>query len=215
LIRVNAIGVTAHDRKFILAFINQPASVIDPENTMKLAFSTLVLSAGLLATSLASAQVPADLQAKVDAAKVTLADLAKNPAILAAVKEANGKGGMIAGMTNGKWDEIAESDAQVTGISATPASKALAAFSAKHADLNKLYLRDEKGNLVAAGSGGKPLLWNISTRPFFKPVMEGKAWSDSAVKPDASTQVKGVLFAVPVMDGGKAIGLLQSNYTAK
>ncbi len=182
---------------------------------MKFSFSAIVLSAGLLAASLVHAQVPADLQAKVDAAKVTLADLGKNPAVIAAVKDANAKGGIIAGMSNGKWDEVAENDAQVTSVNSNATSKILTAFSGKHAELNKLYLRDEKGNLVAAGSGGKPLLWNIGSRPFFKPVMEGKAWSDSAVKPDASTQVKGVLFAVPVMDGGKAIGLLQSNFTAK
>ncbi len=182
---------------------------------MKLPLSALLLSAGLLAMPEANAQVPADLQAKVDAAKVTLAEFAKNPALVSAVKDANAKGGIIVGMSNGKWDEIAESDAQVTGISGSAASKALAGFAGKHAELNKLYLRDEKGNLIAAGSGGKPLLWNIASRPFFKPAMEGKAWSDSAVKPDASTQVKGVLFAVPVMNGGKAIGLLQSNFTAK
>lgn len=182
---------------------------------MKLTLSTLLLSAGCLIAPFAHAQVPADLQAKVDAAKGKLAELGKNPAVLAATKEANGKGGIIAGMTNAKWDEIAENDAQVNGINGNATSKVLQGFSAKHPELNKLYLRDEKGNLVATGSGGKPLLWNIATRPFYKPVMEGKAWSDSAVKPDASTQVKGVLFAVPVMDGGKAIGLLQSNYTAK
>jgi hypothetical protein len=182
---------------------------------MKHSLTAIILSAGLFAIPVAQAQVPADLQAKVDAAKVTLADLGKNAAVIAAVKDANAKGGIIAGMSNGKWDEVAETDAQVTGINGNATSKVLNGFSAKHAELNKLYLRDEKGNLVAAGSGGKPLLWNIASRPFFKPVMEGKAWSDSAVKPDASTQVKGVLFAVPVMDGGKAIGLLQSNFTAK
>jgi hypothetical protein len=198
-----------------LALDNLIINKVNAEKTMKLSFSTIVLSAGLLAASVAHAQVPADLQAKVDAAKVTLADLGKNPAVIAAVKESNAKGGIIAGMSNGKWDEVAENDAQVAGINGSATSKALTAFSGKHAELNKLYLRDEKGNLVATGSGGKPLLWNIASRPFFKPVMEGKAWSDSAVKPDASTQVKGVLFAVPVMDGGKAIGLLQSNFTAK
>jgi hypothetical protein len=182
---------------------------------MKLTLPILMLSAGFVIAPIAHAQVPADVQAKVDAAKVTLAELGKNPAVLAAVKEANAKGGAIAGMTNAKWDELAETDGQVTGFSSNAASKALQAFSTKHSELNKLYLRDDKGNLVAAGSGGKPLLWNVSSRPFFKGVMEGKAWSDSAVKPDASTQVKGVLFAVPVMDGGKAIGLLQSNLTAK
>lgn len=181
---------------------------------MKSLLAPLFVATALFASA-AQAQVPPELQAKVDAAKLTLADLAKNPAVVAAIKDANAKGGPIAGMSNAKWDELAESDPAVQGIGGNAASKALHAFADKHPELNKLYLRDEKGNLVAAGSGGKALLWNIASRPFFKTVMDGKAWSDGAVKPDASTQVKGVLFAVPVLDGGKAIGLLQSNYTAK
>lgn len=182
---------------------------------MKSYLTPFLVAAALFATSAVHAQVPPELQAKVDASKAALAELAKNPAVLAAAKDANAKGGPIAGMNNAKWDELAETDPQVQGINANAASKAMNAFAGKHTELNKLYLRDEKGNLVAGGSGGKALLWNIASRPFFKTVMEGKAWSDSAVKPDASTQVKGVLFAVPVMDGGKAIGLLQSNHSAK
>lgn len=182
---------------------------------MKLTLSALLLATGLLTMPVANAQVPADLQAKVDAAKVTLAEFAKNPAVVSAVKEANGKGGIIAGMSNAKWDELAETDAQVKGIDANPTSKLIQGFAGKHPEMNKLYVRDEKGNLVASGSGGKTLLWSIAARPFFKVAMEGKAWSDSAVKPDPTTQVKGVAFVVPVMDGGKAIGLLQSNFTAK
>lgn len=182
---------------------------------MKLTLSTLIVSAGLLIAPTVQAQVPADLQAKVDAAKVALAELGKNPAVIAAIKESNAKGGVIAGMSNAKWDELAENDPQVKGIDNNATSKILQGYATKHLEVNKLYLRDEKGNLVAAGTGGKTLLWNIGSRPFFKPVMEGKAWSDGAVKPDPTTQVKGVAFIVPVMDGGKAIGCLQSNYTAK
>lgn len=176
--------------------------------------SAILGTAFLLFVPLAHAQVLADMQAKVDAAKATLAEFAKTPAIIAAVKDSNAKGGIIAGMSNAKWDGLAEDDSQVTSIDSNATSKLMQSFAAKHPDYNKLYLRDEKGNLVAAGAGGKTLLWNIGTRPFFKPVMEGKAWSDSTVKPDPTTQVKGVLFIVPVMDGGKAIGALQSNLTA-
>ena len=182
---------------------------------MRAIIATVLLASGLSFGSLAQAQVPADLQAKVDAAKSVMAEFAKTPAVIAAVKDSNAKGGIIAGMSNAKWDELAENDAQVTAIDNNPASKLLQGFAAKHPEYNKLYLRDEKGNLVAAGTGGKTLLWNIGSRPFFKPVMEGKAWSDGAVKPDPTTQVKGVAFIVPVLDGGKAIGSLQSNFTAK
>ena len=182
---------------------------------MKNSLRSIALIAALLTMPLAHAQVPADLQAKVDAAKVTLTDLGKNPALIAAIKASNSKGGVIAGMSNAKWDELGDADPLVKGIDSNAASKVLQGFAAKNSALNKLYLRDEKGNLVAAGTGGKTLLWNIGSRPFFKPVMDGKAWSDSTVKPDPTTQVKGVALIVPVMDGGKAIGSLQSNYTAK
>jgi len=176
---------------------------------------SIVLLCGLLFSALAHAQISADVQTRLDEAKRTLAELGKVPAVIAAVKDSNGKAGLVPGMSNAKWDELAENAAPVQSLSSNAASKALQEFSAKHSELNKLYLRDEKGNLVAAGSGGKTLLWNVSSRPFFKPVMEGKSWSDNAVKPDPTTQVKGILFVVPVMEGDKAIGLLQSNLTVK
>jgi len=182
---------------------------------MKPSFFALTFIAALFAAPMAQAQVPAELQKQVDTAKLTLADLAKNPAVIAAVKDSNSKGGIVAGMSNSKWDELAETDPQVKSIDNNAISKTLQGFAAKNTALNKLYLRDEKGNLVGAGVGGKTILWNIGSRPFFKPVMEGKAWSDSTVKPDPTTQVKGVALIVPVMDGGKAIGSLQSNYTSK
>lgn len=182
---------------------------------MKTSFSVVLLSAALLGIPVAHAQVPADLQNKVDAAKVTLGELAKNSGVLSALKESNAKGGIIAGMSNAKWDELSETDPLVKEVDSNPTSKIIQGFADKHPEMNKLYLRDQKGNLVASGSGGKTLLWNVSARPFFKGVMEGKSWSDSSIKPDPTTQVKGVRFAVPVMDGGKAIGLLQSNFTAK
>lgn len=182
---------------------------------MKATLASMICVVGLLSGSFAQAQVPADLQTKVDAAKAALAEFGKTPAIVAAIKDSNAKGGVIAGMSNAKWDELAENDPQVIGIDNNATSKILQGFASKNTALNKLYLRDEKGSLVAAGTGGKTLLWNIGSRPFFKPVMEGKAWSDKDVKPDPTTQVKGVALVVPVMDGGKAIGSLQSNFTAK
>ncbi len=181
---------------------------------MKKLLSIIMLMSGVLTSPLTYGQIPADIQAKVDSAKTALAALGSDAAVVSAVKESNAKGGLVAGMSNAKWDELADNDAVVNGFANSAASKVIKAFATKHSELNKLYLRDEKGNLVAMGSGGKPLLWNIASRPFYKPAMDGKAWSDSAVKPDATTQVKGVLFAVPVMDGGKAIGLLQSNVSA-
>ena len=73
--------------------------------------------------------------------------------------------------------------------------------------LNKLNLRDEKGNLAAfSSSSGKPLLYNNAARPPFKGGLAG-AWTDKEIKPDPTTQKKSVQIAAPVLDGGKAAGV--------
>jgi hypothetical protein len=76
----------------------------------------------------------------------------------------------------------------------------------------KLVLRDEKGNLVAASL--KPVIYNNAARPPFANAIKGAAWVDKEVKPDPSSGVKGVQVSAPVMDGGKAIGVLHSAVNA-
>jgi hypothetical protein len=174
--------------------------------------TSLLLTAFALQATPALAALPADLQAKVDTYKKKLVDWAANPVIVKAVKEANAKGGMIPGMTNGKWDELAETDPVVTGILATAASKLVIQWEADKG-INKLFVRDEKGNMVAGS--GKSLIYNAAARPPVKEAMKGKAWNAGEVKPDPTTQIKSVHVSAPVLDGGNVIGVIHTAVTAE
>lgn len=155
----------------------------------------------------ARADLPADVQGKVDGFKKKLTEWAGNAAVVAAVKDSNAKGG-VAGMSNAKWDELADGDSIVKGLQSNEAGKNVTKWEGGDKELGKLNLRDEKGNLVAfSGASGKPLLYNNASRAPFKNGLNG-AWNDKEVKPDPTTQKKSVQIAAPVMDGGKAIGVI-------
>ena len=158
--------------------------------------------------------VPAELQAKVDAYKKKLVEWAANPVFVAAVKESNAKGGLVPSMSNAKWDELADKDPVVIGFQGSAAGKAVSELN-QDKGISKLYLRDEKGNLVAC-SNSKPLLYNNASKPWISnPLKEGKPWSASEIKPDPATQVKGVHVSVPVLEGGKTIGVLHTSVVAE
>jgi hypothetical protein len=57
-------------------------------------------------------------------------------------------------------------------------------------------------------------LYNNANRPPFKNGLAG-AWNDNVVKPDPTTQKKTVQVSVPVVDGGKNIGVLQTAVVAE
>lgn len=137
---------------------------------------------------------------------------AADPTLVSAVKEANAKGGLLPGMTVGKWDGLEESDPVVKSLQTSPAGVKLAALN-QDKGISKLYLRDEKGNLVASTS--KPLLFNNFSRPQFASCFKSEApWNANEVKSDPSTGVKGVHLCVPVLDGKHAIGVLHSSVNA-
>lgn len=152
-----------------------------------------------------------EVAAKVEAYKKKLQEWAANPTLVSAVKEANAKGGAVAGMSNSKWDELADADPAVKGLQTSAAGKFLTKLE-EDKGISKLYLRDEKGNLVAGSN--KPLLYNNATRAPFKNAIGGKPWSEAEAKADPTTQEKSVQTSVPVMDGGKAIGVLQTAVAA-
>lgn len=172
----------------------------------------LMLGAGVVWSGAARAELPADVKAKVETYKKKLVEWGANPAIVKAVKEANAKGGAIPGMTNAKWDELAANDPQVTALLGSAASKQVAQWEADK-NISKLFVRDEKGNAVAASS--KPLLFNNASRPPFKAAIKGEVYHADEVKPDPTTQVKSVQISAPVLDGGKPIGVIHSAVTAQ
>lgn len=176
-------------------------------------FAALLLLATLcFQASQALAALPADMQAKVEVYKKKLVDWAANPVIVKAVKEANAKGGMIPGMNNGKWDELTETDPLVAGILSTPASKLVKQWEADKG-INKLFVRDEKGNMVAGSA--KSLIYNAAARPPVKEAMKGKPWNAEEIKPDPTTQIKSVHVSAPVLDGGQVIGVIHTAVTAE
>jgi hypothetical protein len=172
----------------------------------------LVLALFALQAGPALADLPANVAAKVETYKKKLVDWAANPVIVKAVKEANAGGGLIPGMTNGKWDELSETDPQVTATLVTPASKLVQQWEADKG-INKLFVRDAKGNMVAGS--GKSLVYNAAARPPVKEAMKGKPWNANEIKPDPTTQIKSVHVSAPVLDGGKVIGVIHTAVTAE
>jgi hypothetical protein len=164
------------------------------------------------ATNVSADPITPELQAKVEQYKKKLTDWATNPAVIAAVKNSNAKGGLVAGMSNQKWEELKDNDPVVTGFQTSAAGKYLTTLE-EDKGINKLYARDEKGNLVAGSN--KPALYNNSVRPPFKNAIGGKPYSDPEAKADPTTLISSVQVSVPIMSDGKPIGVLHTAVTAK
>ena len=172
---------------------------------------TLVLGILVCVWSGAQADLPPPVQAKVDKYKQKLVEWAADPAIITAVKEANVKGA-VAGITNSKWDELTDKDPEVSAILNSATSVLLRQWD-QDKGINKLFLRDKDGNLVAASN--KPLLYNSAPRTVIKEAMKGVAWAANEIKPDVTTQIKSVQLSAPVKDGGKVIGVIHSAVTVE
>ena len=183
----------------------------------KHSFNTLYaagLAAGLFFAGVAASAadpMPAPVQAKVEAYKKKLVEWGANPAVVAAVKESNAKGG-IAGMTNGKWNDLDEKDPVVKAVETSKAGVLVNKWE-EDKNINKLVVRDEKGNIVAAS--GKPLIYNAASRPAVANAIKGQVWAADEIKPDPTTGIKSVQAGAPVMDGGKVIGVIHAGITAE
>ncbi|HSI50625.1 MAG TPA: hypothetical protein VLA61_20340 [Ideonella sp.] len=180
----------------------------------KQCLATLVAISSLTLASTLPAfgnELPAEVQAKVEKAKKRLVELAANPTVVAAAREANGHDG--AGMTNGKWVDLTDADPVIKSLLASKVSVQIAKWETEDDTVNKLVLRDQKGNLI--GASIRPLIYNNASRPVFANPIKGQVWAANEIKPDTSTQIPSVHVAAPVMDGGKAIGVLQAGVTAK
>ncbi|HYD95853.1 MAG TPA: PDC sensor domain-containing protein [Noviherbaspirillum sp.] len=180
---------------------------------MKIRLSILaaMLAASASLTVSASESFPPPLQQKVDKYKQKLVEWAANPVIVDAVKEANARGA-ASGMSNSKWLEVDEKSAAAQVYSTSKAGVLVTRWE-EDKSINKLVVRDEKGNLVAAST--KPLLYNNAVRPVYINAMKGQAWAAGAVAPDPTTQVKSVQASAPVMDGGKVIGVIHAGISAE
>jgi hypothetical protein len=177
--------------------------------------ATLVAASTLtwacLAGTANAGSLPADVQTKVDRARKHLVDLASDPGVVAAVREANGRD--TSGMNNGKWIELPDTDPAVKATLTTRMSQQIAKWEQADDTVNKIILRDQKGNLIAASV--RPLIFNNANRPVFANAIKGQPWNAEEIKPDTSTQIPSVHVSAPVIDGGKPIGVLHAGVTAK
>ncbi len=178
----------------------------------KTLLSLFLVSFVSLSPQPALAELPAAVQAKVDQYKKKLVDWAAHPTIVQAVKDSNAKGGPIPGMNNGKWDALSDKDPLVTALLSSPASKLVNQWEGDKG-INKLFIRDEKGNMVAGSE--KSLIYNAAARPPFKEAMKGKPWGGNKIQPDPTTQIKSVHASAPILDGGKVIGVIHTAVTAE
>lgn len=160
-------------------------------------------------TGFAADPLSAPLQSKVEKYKQKLVEWAANPVIVGAVKESNSKGA-LSGMTNAKWLEVPDNDPAAQAFITSKAGGMVKKWE-EDKEINKLVVRDEKGNLVAAST--KPLLYNNAVRPVYINAIKGQVWAADKVLPDPTTQIKSVQASVPVMDGGKVIGVLHAGIT--
>lgn len=173
-------------------------------------FATTLLLTGALAAP-AQAELSPAMQAKVKANADKLVALSKDPALVNAVKEANATGG-VPGMTNAKWLQLKDDDALITGMTTSAAANTLKKFEDENKGMRKVILRDAQANIVATTT--KPLLYNNKTKAPFVHGIEGKVWHAPDVKPDTTTQIKGVHLTAPVKDAGKVIGVVHTSVTA-
>lgn len=172
-------------------------------------FASVLLALGMnLVMAPAFADLPADLKARVETYQKKMTEWAANPALVKAVRDANGAPST---MSNAKWDDLPDSDPVVKGSMSGPVSDQLKKWE-EDKNINKLFLRDAKGQVVAAS--GRAFLYNAANRPHVAAALKGQANHSQEVKPDPATQVKSVQVAVPVLDGGKPIGVLNAAVTA-
>ncbi len=81
---------------------------------LALATSTMAAFVTLSPAAVQAEDLPSAVQAKVDKAKKRLVEMAADPAVLAAVREANTQESK--GMNNGKWIELADGDPFIKAI---------------------------------------------------------------------------------------------------
>lgn len=180
-----------------------------PGRPVRMLALSLFLGLAALPFGAAAALTP-DIQAKVAKYKGKLVEWAADPVLVHAVKESNSKGG-LPGMTNTKWSALNEADPLIQGMLKSPASKKLLQWEADKG-INKLFVRDLKGNVVAGSS--KTLIYSTVSRPAVREALKGTPWQDDEVRRDPTTSINSVFVSAPVLDEGKVIGVIHTAVTA-
>ncbi len=152
----------------------------------------------------AQTDLTADQSKKLDELIKQASDLAKNPELVAAVREYNGKGrDATKDLDQDKWSKLTIMDPIVKDIRSNPTAKLLQ--SKKSEVVSEAFISGADGTKVAFLS--KPSNWSHKGKAKHDEPMAGKTWIGKPEK-DASTGLSQVQFALPILDAGKPIGSL-------
>lgn len=173
---------------------------------MKNSLRNLLSLAALLASPcLAADGLDPAVQAKVEAKLKEVRAWAAEPALVAAVKEANAQPRAdVAGLSQEKWAALTVLDPLVRSFTKTAAGELLKTKKSDPA-VSEAFLSAADGTKVAFLS--KPTNWSHKGKPKHDVPMSGKTWQGK-LEVDESTGLQQVQIAVPVVDGSQAIGSL-------
>ncbi len=171
---------------------------------LKMLFYPLFFWIFCISSIQAQTEMTADQSKKLDELIKQASDLAKNPELVAAVREYNGKGrDATKDMDQDKWSKLTIMDPIVKDIRSNATAKLL---QTKKSDVvSEAFISGADGTKVAFLS--KPSNWSHKGKPKHDEPMAGKTWIGKPEK-DASTGLSQVQFALPILDAGKPIGSL-------
>ncbi len=170
-------------------------------------WAVVALCVATLTAPILGAEKELSATAKGELAKqeLTIAGWAAAPEVVKAVVAQNAKG-PLPGMDNEKWKAVKRSDPLVKAFMESEAGKFLAAKLAAGKGLyTEAFLSAAQGEKVAFT--GKTTSYSHKGKPKFEEPLAGKTWL-GAVEFDESTQTYSVQIAVPVLAGGKPVGVL-------
>lgn len=170
---------------------------------LKVMFSFLLMSR-VYAEDLSPEQTAA-LAKEVEIVKQIAAD----PKIVEATKAVNATAlADYKDMSQDKWKDLPVLDPKVRYFSKNPAGEVLKAK--KNDAITEMFVNAADGSKVAFIS--KTTNWSHKGKAKHDDPMSGKSWQGK-IEMDESTGLKSIQVAVPVMDGGKAIGSLVAGFS--
>lgn len=147
-----------------------------------------------------------EMQVKVSAKTREIQTWAADAAIVDAVRAYNaGKSPQAAAMNQASWQATSVIDPFVRGLTKTPAAEVLKNKRRGGEVVAEAFLSGADGGKVAFL--GKPSSWSHLGKAKHDQPMLGKSWQGE-VEIDASSGLRQVQVAVPVLDGRKPIGSL-------
>lgn len=151
-------------------------------------------------------EIAPGVQVELDKQKTVIAKWAASPEVVRAVKDQNTKG-PIKGMDNAKWKTLRSGELVVRGFQHNPAANFLKAKMKEGGTLyTETFLSASQGEKVAFAEKTTSYIHKGSAK-FDVPFQTGKPWQGQ-IEVDESSRMSNIQISVPVVDGGKSIGVL-------